>query len=128
MKLSLRVLRVFSRDWPASADFYEHILELPCQFRDDAMGWAQFDAGGASLAVERVTPGDAEAEVLCGRFVGASLETPDIQAAFKMLSDRGVRFLSEPEPQPWGGVLAHFEDPDGNVLTLLGEQYGKRDG
>ena len=119
MKLSLRVLRVFSRDWQASTEFYEHLLELPCQFRDDDMGWAQFNAGGASLAVERVTPGDAEGEALYGRFVGASLETPDIQEAFRVLSERGVHFLSEPELQPRGGVLAHFEDPDGNLLTLL---------
>ena len=47
MKLSLSVLRIFSRDWQRSADFYEHLLAMPCQFRDDDMGWAQFDAGAA---------------------------------------------------------------------------------
>ncbi len=25
-----------------------------------------------------------------------------------------------PEEQPWGGILAHLRDPDGNILTLLG--------
>ncbi len=121
LALSLYVIRVFVRDWPTSVDFYEQVLELPPQIRDDEMGWAQFAAGGASLAVERVAPGDAEAEALSGRFVGASLHTPDIQATYQTLCARGVKFLSEPEHQPWGGMLAHFEDPDGNVLTLLGE-------
>ncbi len=128
MKLSLNVLRIFSRNWPTSADFYEQTLELPCQFRDQDMGWAQFDAGGTSLAVERVAPGDAEGEALCGRFVGASLLTPDIEATYRTLSERGVTFVSPPTLQPWGGVLAHFEDPDGNVLTLLGDPDGKIDG
>ncbi|MCC6917989.1 MAG: hypothetical protein IT548_02225 [Alphaproteobacteria bacterium] len=30
-------------------------------------------------------------------------------------------FLAPPERQPWGGTLAHFRDPSGNGLTLLGE-------
>jgi predicted enzyme related to lactoylglutathione lyase len=28
--------------------------------------------------------------------------------------------LAPPEKQPWGGIVAHFRDPDGNVITLLG--------
>ncbi len=48
--------------------------------------------------------------------------------------DRALRFYTEtlgipttfeftmpPTKQPWGGVLAHLKDPDGNVLTLLGQ-------
>ena len=35
-------------------------------------------------------------------------------------SDKGVGFVGPPEAQPRGGVLAHFRDPDGNVLTLPG--------
>ena len=43
----------------------------------------------------------------------AQLETGEAQLA--------VEFLAPPEKQPWCGSLAHFRDPDGNVLTLLGE-------
>ena len=32
----------------------------------------------------------------------------------------GVVFLGPPERQAWGGVLGHFKDTSGNVLTLLG--------
>ena len=128
MNLSLSVLRVFAKNWQTSADFYERVLELPVQFRDDRMGWAQFDAGGTSLAVERVAPGDLEGEALCGRFVGASLHTADIESAYQTLTDRGVKFVSPPERQPWGGMLAHFEDPGGNVLTLLGDPGERTNG
>ena len=53
-------------------------------------------------------------------FVGVSLAVPDIFGAHKALTDRGVEFIAPPEKQPWGGVLAHLRDPDGNVITLLG--------
>jgi predicted enzyme related to lactoylglutathione lyase len=33
---------------------------------------------------------------------------------------KGVHFTAPPEKQEWGGTLAHFEDPAGNVLTLVG--------
>jgi len=128
MTLSLYALRVFTKDWQVSVDFYAHVLELPLQFSDANTGWAQFDVGGASLAVERVAPGDTEGEALCGRFVGASLHTPDIEGTYRTLSERGVNFMSPPAKQPWGGVLAHFEDPEGNVLTLLGDPEGQIDG
>lgn len=40
--------------------------------------------------------------------------------ADQTLLARGVEFLAPPQRMPWGGVLAHFRDPDGNVLTLVG--------
>ena len=49
---------------------------------------------------------------MVGRFVGVS--------AYETLAARGVDFVGPPEKQPWGGVLAHLRDPDGNILTLLG--------
>ena len=52
--------------------------------------------------------------------MGVSLAVPDIFGAHKALTDRGVEFIAPPEKQPWGGVLAHLRDPDGNVITLLG--------
>ena len=48
------------------------------------------------------------------------LTVPDIHETYKELSKRGVEFESPLEKQPWGGVLAHLRDPDGNVITLRG--------
>ena len=61
-----------------------------------------------------------EAPGLLGRYVGVSLPVPDIEALYKDLVGLGVEFLGPPETQPWGGVLAHLKDPEGNTLTLLG--------
>lgn len=43
----------------------------------------------------------------------------DIESVYQELTQKGVKFIAPPEKQPWGGVLAHFEDPDRNTVTLL---------
>ena len=48
-----------------------------------------------------------------------NLGVEDIHAAYQTLSARGVHFLRPPEKEHWGGWVASFSDPDGNVLQLL---------
>ena len=40
------------------------------------------------------------------------------QAAVARLKAAGVAFSREPEQESWGGWIATFNDPDGNVLSL----------
>ena len=118
--MKLYAVRIFVFDWDAACRFYGEILGLPERFRSDEAGWAEFEVGSACFGVERVDPHDTEAAALVGRFVGASLEVADIQATYEELAAKGVAFMHPPEKQVWGGTLAHFKDPDGNELTLLG--------
>ena len=120
MNYQIVAVRVFTHDWTTSTAFYRDTLHLPEKFSDAEMGWAEFDVGGPSLAVERADPEDSEHPDLVGRFLGVSLQVADIEALYTTLVARGVKFHGPPSQQPWGGVLAHLEDPDGNVLTLLG--------
>lgn len=120
MEYTLSGVRVFVTDWEKSLAFYTDTLGMPVVFAEPEMGWAELDTGAAHLAVERVEPDDGESGDLTGRFVAVSLRVEDIEKAYAELLSRGVDFVEAPEKQPWGGVLAHFRDPDGNVLTLLG--------
>lgn len=128
MDFSLIVVRIFVKDWPRAVRFYTETLGMAVLYRDEELGWAQLATGQAQLAIERFTPetnertgeADPEAEHLVGRFVGASLAVEDIYGAFELLASRGVSFMAPPEQMPWGGVLAHFRDPEGNILTLVG--------
>ena len=61
-----------------------------------------------------------EDEAFSPRFVAVSLQVEDVQAVYEELVAKGVEFLGPPERMGWGGTLAHFRDPDGNVLTLPG--------
>lgn len=116
----LYAVRIFVTDWEQALAFYADKLGMSVLFAGPEVGWAELDTGSARLALERVDPDDEEAAALTGRFVAVSLRVEDIQATFVELTSRGVGFLGPPERQPWGGVLAHFRDSDGNVLTLLG--------
>jgi catechol 2,3-dioxygenase-like lactoylglutathione lyase family enzyme len=116
----LSVVRVFVTDWARAIAFYSDTLGMQTTFRSDATGWAQLATGGVQLALERANPADPESRELVGRFAAVSLRVSDIWTTHRVLAARGVEFVSPPEKQPWGGVLAHLRDPDGNVLTLLG--------
>ncbi len=118
--MELYAVRIFVRQWSKACAFYGGTLSLPERFRNDEMGWAEYDLDGPCLGIERVRPENAEDDALVGRFVGASLRVDNIDGIYKSLKAKGVQFTSPPEMQGWGGSLAHFQDPDGNVLTLLG--------
>ena len=47
------------------------------------------------------------------------LSVGDIHQEHRRLRDLGVEFIREPELEEWGGWVATFLDPDGNVLQLL---------
>ena len=120
MQYKLANVRIFVTDWERAIRFYTETLAIPTAFRDDEAGWAQLATGDCTLALEKLAPDDSEGSGLVGRFVGVSLEVADIHSTYRELDARGVDFVGAPEEQPWGGVLAHLRDPDGNILTLLG--------
>ena len=119
--MKLYAIRIFVKDWANGAAFYRDTLGLEERFRDDDLGWAEYDVGGPCIGLERVEEGDAEGEALVGRFVGMSLQVDDMDTTCARLSGKGVRFTMPPERQPWGGILAHIADPDGNEITLLAQ-------
>ena len=49
---------------------------------------------------------------------GITLITDDIQADFRRLHGRGVKFLSSPKLEEWGEWLCAFVDPDENEFDL----------
>lgn len=116
----LYAVRIFVRDWKRALDFYANTLGMPVAFANEQLGWAELATEGSHLALERVRPDDRESLGYVGRFAGVSLQVADVAAAYGELRAKGVDFVAPPEKQPWGGTLAHFRDPDGNVLTLLG--------
>ena len=48
-----------------------------------------------------------------------NLGVDDIHAEHLRLSEEGVEFLRPPEQESWGGWVATFRDPDGNILQML---------
>ena len=51
--------------------------------------------------------------------VMVSFGVPDIHDEYRRLKEQGVESIRVPEQEGWGGWVATFLDPDGNVLQLL---------
>jgi lactoylglutathione lyase len=98
--------------------FYRDVLGLAFQFQEEHFGYASFAPEGARLGIARVDPTAPEAASLVGRHTGVGFGVPDLDAAHERLREAGVRFTAPPARQPWGGFLAEFADPDGNVFYL----------
>lgn len=49
----------------------------------------------------------------------AHLGVDDIHAEHRRLRDAGTLFIRPPEQEHWGGWVATFQDPDGNLLQML---------
>jgi predicted enzyme related to lactoylglutathione lyase len=61
---------------------------------------------------------DQVRELMAKGFAGTVfLTTPDCQASYEELSERGVEFVEKPEQRPYG-IDAGFRDPSGNHLRL----------
>ncbi|MSQ11626.1 MAG: hypothetical protein EXR48_02845 [Dehalococcoidia bacterium] len=51
--------------------------------------------------------------------ITVNLRVADIQKSYRALMRRGVQFIRPPEAEEWGGWVATFQDPDGNLLQLF---------
>ena len=114
----LNYVRVGSTDLQRSKEFYGEVLGLPIITENIKRGYLLFEMSGVTLIVERSTPEDPELPP--NRYLGISIKVRNINEFYKALTAQGVVFSQPPEKQFWGGYLTEFEDPDGNVWTLLG--------
>ena len=55
-----------------------------------------------------------------------NFDVDDIKQISSSLKSKGVEFLREPEQEHWGGWVATFEDPDGNILQLIEQPPERR--
>jgi predicted enzyme related to lactoylglutathione lyase len=99
-------------DLERGVDFYERVLELPKKYQYSS--YAGFDCGGVEIGLMPGKPPGTQAGTPC-----VDLIVQDVDQAYRRLRRRGVRFLEEPHDTAWGGRIALFSDPDGNVLQMV---------
>jgi lactoylglutathione lyase len=116
---SIGYINLAVRDYPRAIAFYRDVLGLPLLVEDAQFEFAQFDAGTVRFAVVGGPQSRQLRDARGGDFhAGIAFCVPDVDAAYRALSSRGVRFTMTPSQQPWGGYMAMFADPDGNVFYL----------
>jgi catechol 2,3-dioxygenase-like lactoylglutathione lyase family enzyme len=118
----VRLATVYASDQDRARDFYVHQLGFEVQF-DQLYGpgfrWLEVVPPGAETAITLVTPDPGQDQDLIGKGTPIVLAAEDIQATYRELRARGVRFTEVPAMQPWGALQALFEDPDGNPFVLV---------
>ncbi len=101
--------------FPGMARFYRDTLGLmPRSAKSD---FINFDWRGVRLSVgvhDRVRGASAEPLRIM-----LNLTVADIHAAHDRRTRAGVVFSREPAREDWGGWVATFPDPDGNILQLM---------
>jgi len=112
--LSLWYVNVFVSDLARAVNFYQHTLGLELKFIGEEHGYASFVTNGPGFGLARVEPGSP----LLGRHTGIGWGVRDLDSSYARLNAMGVHFTMPPTQQPWGGFMAMFADPDGNVFYL----------
>ena len=96
-------------------DFYHDVLRLPLHSKHE--DFIAFELGDVRFNIGRHSEVSGASKDPF-RFM-AHLGVDDIHAEAKRLAEAGVEFIREPEQESWGGWVATFKDPDGNLLQLL---------
>jgi len=99
-------------DLERAVDFYERVLELPKKYHFAT--YAGFDCGGVEIGLQTGTVAGEQEGATCVDFL-----VRDVDEVYRVLRERGVRFLQEPHDTAWGGRVALFADPDGHTLQVV---------
>ena len=97
------------------ARFYRDVIGLTP--RSDREGFINFEWGEMRLTVARHS--ELTGPTADPKRVMVNLRTNRIHDVYQRLSAAGVEFTRTPEREPWGGWIATFSDPDGNVVQLM---------
>ena len=104
-------VNVFVSNFEQSLAFYRDQVGLETVVEDAEFGYASFATSGAGFAIART-----DQQTLIGRHTGIGWGVADVDRVHQELAGRGVAFESPPTRQPWGGYMAIFENPDGNLF------------
>ena len=105
---------VFVRDYPAAVEFYGKTLGLEHSADYGKIPGGEFETGNLTLQVMDAAAIGREFQP-SGHPIAFHVE--DVEAARAELESKGISFAAETMDS---GVchMAHFRDPDGNVLML----------
>jgi len=119
-------VRVFVSNQEDAIAFFQDILELPVLLYAPRFGWVELGPDDERAKIALVEPNPDADPILyewqmnqIGTNTGITFETSDLEGLYRKLTERGVHFNLLPEKMPWGGMMAGFEDLDGNRYQIV---------
>lgn len=112
-------------DVPAVVDFYRRAFGLELRFFDEALGFAELETGGSTLAIaahslgEMLMPGGYP-RAAGGQPAGVEIAflTGDVPASFARAIAEGAAPIAAPRRMPWGLEVAYARAPEGTIIGL----------
>jgi lactoylglutathione lyase len=102
--------------------FYRDVLDLEVTHGDESSGYADLDAGEATLALFDRDEMDAVVDMYegaPGTEVVLVFAVDSVDDAAEAVSERGAAIVTEPtDREAWGIRTAHVRDPDGGLIEL----------
>jgi len=116
-------ITVFVKDYPAAQRFYRDLLGLEHSVDYKKIPAGEYETGNVTL---QVMDAASIGQEFSPRRQPIALHVDDVEAARAALEAEGVAFFGETMDS---GVchMAHFADPDGNVL-MFHNRYAPREG
>ncbi|MBO9575618.1 MAG: VOC family protein [Sphingobium sp.] len=104
---------------PAVA-FYRDVMGFKLLFVEPQFHFASFRVGDMDFSLASGEGGAAVQEThgTGDRNTGIGFVVDDLDRTHADLAAKGVYFTMAPSKQPWGGYMAMFSDPDGNIFYL----------
>jgi lactoylglutathione lyase len=107
------------------AGFYRRAFGLALRFFDEALGFAELETGGSTLAIaahslgEMLMPGEYMRPV-DGRPAGVEIAffTRDVAGSFAKAIAEGASPIARPRRMPWGLEVAYLRAPEGTIIGL----------
>ncbi len=96
--------------------FYEDLLGLEAHYVSDkfiSFRWNdfKFSIGEHSFITNKLNKDPY-------RFM-INFNVDEIDSTLNKLKTKNVEILREPETEHWGGIVATFKDPDGNIVQIF---------
>ena len=111
-------LTLWTDDLDKMFHFYNDTMRLPLHARHD--DFIAFEFGGVrEFRFNLGLHGEVRGISRDPYRVMANFGVDDIDHEYQRLLKEGVEFIRPPEQEHWGGWVATFKDPDGNILQML---------
>ena len=119
MSANLAGIILWTDDLIRLSSFYEKALGLkPHSVREDFIAY-RWDMGATdirfSIGLHSKIQGSAKDPLR----VMVNFNVRNIEDRVSKMKKAGTKFIRNPELEHWGGIVATFEDPDGNIVQLL---------
>lgn len=119
MLMRLQYVIVYCSDMKRSIAFYRDQLGFP--LKRESPEWSEFHCGPVTLALHIGKPAQKEAWVREGTPAGRArlvFQVLDIEAFYREMKEKGVKFVLPPTRQDFGAMLAVMLDPDGVPISV----------